>query len=115
MAQGHISLSAPHRDFNEFPGGGRSCFFHATGSQLPSVGHYCCARCTAAHNRADISDSIESGSGSIVSSQIVAAPPSKLHGLTRGHEAVAGRRRPAAWHGTFYLDQVEATVIPAPT
>jgi hypothetical protein len=28
---------------------------------------------------------------------------------------VAGRRRPTARHGTFYLDQVEATVIPAPT
>jgi hypothetical protein len=48
-------------------------------------------------------------------SQGVAVSPSKLHGLTRGHEAVAGRRRPTARHGTFYLDQVEATVIPAPT
>jgi hypothetical protein len=33
----------------------------------------------------------------------------------RGHEAVAGRRRSIARHGTFYLDQVEATVISAPT
>jgi hypothetical protein len=48
-------------------------------------------------------------------SQGVAASPSDLHGLTGGHEAVVGRRRPTAWHGTFYLDQVEATVIPAPT
>jgi hypothetical protein len=45
---------------------------------------------------------------SIVSSQGFAPSPSKLHGLTRGHEAVAGRRRPTARHGTFYLDQVEA-------
>jgi hypothetical protein len=28
---------------------------------------------------------------------------------------VVGQRRPTARHGTFYLDQVEATVIPAPT
>jgi hypothetical protein len=41
--------------------------------------------------------------------------PSKLHGHTRGHEAVAGRRRPTDRHGTFYLDQVEVTIIPAPT
>jgi hypothetical protein len=40
--------------------------------------------------RIDISDSVEGGSGSIVSSQGVAATPSKLHGLTRGHEAMAG-------------------------
>jgi hypothetical protein len=33
----------------------------------------------------------------------------------RGHEVVARRRRPAARHGTFYFDQVEASVIPAPT
>jgi hypothetical protein len=39
----------------------------------------------------------------------------KLHDLTRGHEAVAGQRRPTAWHGAFYLDQVEVAVIPAPT
>jgi hypothetical protein len=52
---------------------------------------------------------------SIVSSQGVALPPSKLHGLNRGHEAVVGRRRPTARHGAFYLDQVEATIIPAPT
>jgi hypothetical protein len=39
----------------------------------------------------------------------------KLHSLTRGYEAMAGRRRPTARHSTLYLDQVEATVIPAPT
>ena len=69
----------------------------------------------AAYNGADIPDSVEGGSGSIVSSQGVAASPSKLHGLTGGHEAVVGRRRPTARYGTFYLDQVEATIIPAPT
>jgi hypothetical protein len=41
--------------------------------------------------------------------------PSKLHGLTRGHEAMAGRRRPTTRYGTFYLDQIEDTIIPAPT
>jgi hypothetical protein len=41
--------------------------------------------------------------------------PSKLHSLTRGHEAIAGRHRPTARRGTFYLDQVKATVILAPT
>jgi hypothetical protein len=41
--------------------------------------------------------------------------PSKLHGLTGGHEAMAGRRRPTTRYGTFYLDQVEDVVIPAPT
>jgi hypothetical protein len=40
--------------------------------------------------------------------------PSKLHGLTRGHEALAGRRRPTTRYGAFYLDQVKDTVIPAP-
>jgi hypothetical protein len=60
-------------------------------------------------------DSIEGISGSIVSGQGVVAPSPKLHGLTRGHEAVAGRRRPTAQHGAFYLDQVKATVISAPT
>jgi hypothetical protein len=48
-------------------------------------------------------------------SQGVAATPSKLHGLTRSHEAMAGRCRPVAQYGTFYLNQVEATVIPTPT
>jgi hypothetical protein len=28
---------------------------------------------------------------------------------------MAGRRRPTAQYGTFYLDQVEDAVIPAPT
>jgi hypothetical protein len=88
---------------------------YAIGSQPPSVGHCCCARCTAAYNCADILDSVEGGSVSIVSSQGVAMSPSKLHGLTRGHEEVAGRHRLTARHGTFYLNQVEATVIPAPT
>jgi hypothetical protein len=45
----------------------------------------------------------------------VVASPSKLHGLTRGHEAMAGRRRPTTRYGTFYLDQVKDAVIPAPT
>jgi hypothetical protein len=40
---------------------------------------------------------------------------SKLHSLTRGYEVMVGRHRPTARHGTLYLDQVEATVIPAPT
>jgi hypothetical protein len=66
------------------------------------------------HTAAHIPDSVEGSSGSIVSSQGVAPPPSKLHGLTRGHEAVAGRCRPTARHGAFYLDQVEATIISAP-
>jgi hypothetical protein len=41
--------------------------------------------------------------------------PSELHGLTRGHEAMTGRRRPTARYGTFYFDQVEDTVNLAPT
>jgi hypothetical protein len=74
-----------------------------------------CARHTAAYSCTDISDSVEDDSRSIVSSQGVAATPSKLHSLTRGHEAMEGRRRPTARHDTFYPDQVEAKVIPAPT
>jgi hypothetical protein len=81
----------------------------------PSAGHCCCARCTASYSCTDIPDTVEGGSGSVVSSQGVAATPSKLHSLTRGHEAVAGRRRPTTRHGAFYLGQVEVTVIPAPT
>jgi hypothetical protein len=69
----------------------------------------------ATYSSTDILDSVEDGPESIVSSQGVAASHSKLHGLTGGHESVAGRRRPAAQHGTLYLDQVEATVISAPT
>jgi hypothetical protein len=57
----------------------------------------------------------EGGSGGIVYCQGVAASPSKLHGLTGGHEAVAGRRRSTARHGALWLDQIEATVIPKPT
>jgi hypothetical protein len=78
-------------------------------------GHCCCACCTAAYNCADIPNSVKNGSGSIIGSQGVAVSPSKLHGLTGGHEVVVGRRRPPAWHGTFYLDQVNATVILVPT
>jgi hypothetical protein len=103
------------RDFDGFRGGGGSCFFHTTGSQPPCAGRCYCARRTAAYVRTDISDSVEGDSESIVSSQGVAATPSKLHSLTRGHEAMAGQRRPTARHGTLYLDQVEAVVIPAPT
>jgi len=47
--------------------------------------------------------------------QGVVVIPSKLHGFTRSHEAMAGRCRPTARYGTFYLDYVEATVIPVPT
>jgi hypothetical protein len=46
--------------------------------------------------------------------ELLRHPPSSTASLG-GHGAVAGRHRPAAWHGTFYLDQVEATVIPVPT
>jgi hypothetical protein len=70
---------------------------------------------TAAHDCTDVPDSIEGDPRSIVSSQGVVATPSKLHGLTRGHEAMAGRRRPTTRYGAFYLDQVKDTVIPAPT
>jgi hypothetical protein len=66
---------APRRDFGRFPGGGGSCLFHATGSQPPSAGHCCCARCTAACNRADIPDSVEGGSGGTVCGQRVATSP----------------------------------------
>jgi hypothetical protein len=52
------------------------------GSQPPSVGHCCCARCTTAYNCADIPDSIKGSSGGVVCGQGVSAPPSKLHGLT---------------------------------
>jgi hypothetical protein len=47
-----------------------------------AVGHCCWARCTAAYNCADIPDFIESCSRGVVYGQGVAAPPSKLHGLT---------------------------------
>jgi hypothetical protein len=82
-----------HRaDIGGFRGGGRSCFFHTTGSQPPCVGHCCCARRTVAYSCADIPNSVKGYSESIVSGQGVAATPSKLHNLTRGHEAMAGRR-----------------------
>jgi hypothetical protein len=102
------------RDFSRFRDGRRSCFFYTASSQPPHVRHCCCARRTAAHSCTEVPDSIEGNSGSIVSGQGVVATPSKLHGLTRGHEAMAGRRRPTTQYGTFYLDQVEDTVIPAP-
>jgi hypothetical protein len=43
-----------------------------------------------AHGCSDVPDSIEGDSGGIVSSQGVVATPSKLYGLTGGHEAMAG-------------------------
>jgi hypothetical protein len=89
--------------------------FRGAGSQPPSARHCCCARRTAAHDCTNALDSIEGDSGGIVGSQGVVVIPYKLHGLTRGHEAMAGRRRPTTRCGTFYLDQVEDTVIPAPT
>jgi hypothetical protein len=92
---------APRRDFGGFSGGGGSCLFHATGSQPPSAGNYSCARCTAAYNCADIPDSVKGGSRGTVCGQGVATSPPELHGLTEGHEAVAGRRRPTARHGTL--------------
>jgi hypothetical protein len=58
--------------------------------QAPS--HSCRARRTTAHGGANIPDSIKGVSGGVVSSQGVIATPSKLHGITRSHEAVAGRR-----------------------
>jgi hypothetical protein len=58
-------------------------------SQPPCAGLCCCARCSTAYNYADIPDSVEDDAGSIVCSQGVAVSPSKLHGLVRGHEAVA--------------------------
>jgi hypothetical protein len=106
---------APRRDFGRLCDGGRSCFLHTTGSQSPGTSHSCCACRTAAHGSANIPDSIKGVSGGIVSSQGVVATPSKLHGFTRIHEAVAGRHRPAAQYGAFYHDQVEGAVITAPT
>jgi hypothetical protein len=69
----------------------------------------------AAHGSANIPESIKGVSGGIVSSQGVIATPSKLHGITRSHEAVAGQHRPAAQYGAFYLDLVEGAVITVPT
>jgi hypothetical protein len=106
---------ALRRDFGRLCGGGRSCFLHTAGSQSSGTSHSCCARRTAAHGSANISDSIKGISRGIVGSQGVVTTPSKLHGFTRGHEAMVGRRRPTARYGAFYLDQVEDTVIPAPT
>jgi hypothetical protein len=106
---------APRRDFGRLCGGGRSCFLHTAGFQSPSTSHSCCACRTAAHGSANIQDSIKGVSGGVVSSQGVVATPSKLHGFTRSHEAMAGRRRPTAQYGAFYLDQVEDAVIPTPT
>jgi hypothetical protein len=106
---------APRRDFGRFRGGGRSCFLHTAGSQSPGTSHSCRARRTATHGGANIPDTIKGVSRGIVSSQGVIATPSKLHGITRSHEAVAGRRRPAAQYGAFYLDPVKGAVIMAPT
>jgi hypothetical protein len=103
------------RDFHGFPGGRRSCFFHATSFQPPNAGRRCCACCTTAYDCADVPNSIEGDPMSIVSSQGVVATPSKFHGLNGGHEAMAGQCRPTTRYGTFYLDQIEDTVIPAPT
>jgi hypothetical protein len=105
----------PRRDFGRLCGGGISCFLHTAGSQSPDTNHSYCARRTTAHGSANISDSIKGVSEGVVSSQGVVATPSKLHGFIRSHEAVAGRRRPAAQYGAFYLDQVEGAVITAPT
>jgi hypothetical protein len=69
----------------------------------------------AAHSSASVLDSIKGVSGGIIDGQGVVATPSKLHGFTRSHEAMAGRRRPTARYGAFYLDQVEDAVIPTPT
>jgi hypothetical protein len=104
---------APRRDFGRFRGGGRSCFLHTAGSQSPGTSHSCRACRTTAHGSANIPYSIKGVSGGVVSSQGVIATPSKLHGVTRSHEAVAGRCRPAAQYGTFYLDLVEGAVIMA--
>jgi hypothetical protein len=106
---------APRQDFGRLCDGGRSCFLHTAGSQSPGTSHSCCARCTPVHGSANIPDSIKGVSGGVVSSQGVVATPSKLHGFTRGHEAMAGRRRPTAQYDTFYLDQIKDAVIPAPT
>ena len=106
---------APHRDIGRFCGGGRSYFLHTTGSQSPDTSHSCRARRTATHGGANIPNSIKGVSGGVVGSQGVIVTPSKLHGITRSHEAVAGRRRPAAQYGAFYLDPVEGAVITAPT
>jgi hypothetical protein len=106
---------APCRDFGRFHSGRRSRFFHTASSQPPCARHCCCARRTTAHGCANVPDSIEGDSGGIVSSQGVVAAPSKLHGLTGGHEAMVGRRRLTTRYDTFYLDHVEDTVIPAPT
>jgi hypothetical protein len=62
------------------------------GSQTPSTSHSCCARHTAAHGSANVPDSIKGVSEGVVGSQGVVATPSKLHGFTRKHEAMAGRR-----------------------
>jgi hypothetical protein len=110
-----VDHRAPRRDFGRFCGGGRSCFLHTAGSQSPDTSHSCCARHTATHGGANIPDSIKGVSEGVVSSQGVIVTPSKLHDITRSHEAVAGRRRPAAQYGAFYLDPVKVTVIMAPT
>jgi hypothetical protein len=83
--------------------------------RAPCAGHCRCACCMVAYSCTNIPDSIKDSSRSVVNSQGVAATPPKLYGLARGHEAMAGRRRPVAQYGTFYLDQVKATVIPAAT
>jgi hypothetical protein len=106
---------ASRRDFGRFRGGGRSCFLHTAGSQSPGTSHSCRARCTATHGGANIPDSIKGVFGGVVSSQGVIATPSKLHDITRSHEAEAGRRRPTAQYGAFYLDPVEGAVITTPT
>jgi hypothetical protein len=81
---------APRRDFGRFCDGGRSCFLHTAGSQSPGTSHSCRARHTAAHGGANIPDSIKGVSRGVVSSQGVIATPSKLHGITRSREVVAG-------------------------
>jgi hypothetical protein len=58
------------------------------GSNCPA---WCCCyvRCAAAHACADISGSVKGCSWGVVCSQGVVTPPSVLHGLAGGHEAVA--------------------------
>jgi hypothetical protein len=71
------------------------------------------ARQHTAH--ANVPNSIKGVSGGVVGSQGVVTTPSKLHGFTRSHEEMAGRRRSTTRYGAFYLNQIEDAVIPAPT
>jgi hypothetical protein len=65
---------------------GGQVLFHTAGSQSTGTSHSCRTRRTTAN----IPNSVKGVTGGVVGSQGVIATPSKLHGITRSHEAMVG-------------------------